>query len=104
MSGGVKNFLQFVKTDPQLKAFGHCTHHVDLLALDSINRTALVVVKHVILTKLAHKTYMQVQRSQTQRSQTQRSQTQRSQTQQRQFSAHHTQYNNLVHSILEHDN
>ena len=94
MSGGVKNFLQFVKTDPQLKAFGHCTHHVDLLALDSINRTALVVVKHVILTKLAHKTYMQVQRSQTQRSQ----------TQQRQFSAHHTQYNNLVHSILEHDN
>ena len=47
-----KDFLQFIKNDAQLKAFGQCVQQVDLLTLDPNarafnqrpNRTALVVV------------------------------------------------------------
>ena len=51
-----KNFLHFIRTDAQLKAFGQCCQQVDLLALDANDRpfdqrpdrTALVVVRTFI--------------------------------------------------------
>ena len=56
-SSDIKDFQQFIRHDPQLKAFGQCIHHVNLFELSSDsneghysqrpNRTALVVVRVV---------------------------------------------------------
>ena len=54
-SSELKDFQQFIRNDPQLKAFGQCFHPVNLFELSSDsnsghysqrpNRTALVVVR-----------------------------------------------------------